>query len=249
MTRHTIVAVYEGDTAARAAVAALEADGIPQSDISYVARHGGGTAATSSSIDRTADESSDAGKDAGIGAVAGTGVGAVTGVLAGLGMLAIPGIGPIVAAGTLVTALAGAGAGAAAGAGIGGLVGSFTSAGVSEEDAHRYSEAVRRGGAAITVAADDAVIDRVRRILEDHHPIDLDEHEAAWRSSGWTGFDPAGAPYDSSTTPAAPTTGTAGQSRLGANLREAGQRLSPQEGTGRRVRVYTAGSSSDRPLV
>jgi hypothetical protein len=248
MTRHTIVAVYDGDAAARAAVTALEADGIPQSEISYVARHAGETAANTSS-DRGQASGSEAGKDAGIGAAAGTGVGAVTGVLAGLGMLAIPGIGPIVAAGTLVTALTGAGVGAAAGAGVGGLVGSFTNAGISEEDANRYSEAVRRGGAAITVAADDNAIDRVRRILEDHHPIDLDEHEAAWRSSGWKAFDPAGAPYEPSATTGAQSSGTAGQSRLGTNLREAGQRLSGQESAGRRVKVYTARPPSDPPMA
>lgn len=248
MTRHTIVAVYDGDAAARAAVSALEAGRILQNKISYVARHAGETRANPS-VDSNEDSGSDVGKDAGIGAAAGTGLGAVTGVLAGLGMLAIPGIGPIVAAGTLVTALAGAGAGAAAGAGVGGLVGSFTNAGVSEDDANRYSEAVRRGGAVITVVAEDDEMDRVRQILEDHHPIDLDEHEAVWRNSGWTAFDPAGAPYESPATTEAQSSGTTGQSRLGANLREAGQRLSGQERSGRRVKVYPAPSPSDRPLV
>jgi hypothetical protein len=64
-----------------------------------------------------------------------------------LGVIAIPGIGPLVAAGVLATTLAGAVGGTL----VGGLVGALADHGVSEEDAHVYSEGVRRGDTLVTV--------------------------------------------------------------------------------------------------
>ena len=125
----------------------------------------------------------DAGDGAGTGATLGTVLGGGAGLLAGLGMLAIPGVGPVVAAGWLVTTLVGAGAGAAAG----GLLGSLVGAGVSEADAQVYEEGVRRGGTLVTVRADDAHVDRVVDILDDHGSVDIDERARSWRSEGWTG--------------------------------------------------------------
>ena len=69
---------------------------------------------------------------AGIGGVVGGGAG----LLAGLGLLAIPGLGPVVAAGWLAATAVGA----VAGATTGGVVGALVDAGVSEDDAHVYSD-------------------------------------------------------------------------------------------------------------
>ena len=85
----TVSRVYDSYSQAREGVRALEAAGIPSSDISLVAnKH------VSAEHDDV-DEISDTAKGAGIGGVLGGGAG----LLAGLGLLAIPGLGPVVAAG------------------------------------------------------------------------------------------------------------------------------------------------------
>src|SRR5258708_16743146 len=98
----TAAPLYDTYDSGLSAVNALEASGIPHSDISIVSnnvdnRYG---------KDRPTNAVEDAGKGAGIGAA----VGGVGGLLTGLGLLAIPGIGPVVAAGWLLAAAAGAGA-------------------------------------------------------------------------------------------------------------------------------------------
>ena len=60
--------------------------------------------------------------------------------------MAIPGVGPVVAAGWLVSTLAGAAAGAA----TGGVLGALTQAGISDDDAQVYAEGLRRGGAVVS---------------------------------------------------------------------------------------------------
>ena len=54
-------------------------------------------------------------------------IGGILGFMIGLGALAIPGLGPLVAAGTLATALGTAGVGVVAGMLVGGLLGVFLS--------------------------------------------------------------------------------------------------------------------------
>ncbi|MDU0343653.1 hypothetical protein [Bosea rubneri] len=159
----------------------LEAAGISDSDISVIGKDG-----------RSND--TNAAEGAGIGA----GVGGAAGLLAGLGILAIPGVGPVVAAGWLAATAAGAAAGAAAG----GLVGSFTDAGLSEDDANYHAETVRRGGTVVSVKAPEEHIATVEAIMDDATPIDRDTRIASYREEGWTEFDAKAPPY-SGTTPSA----------------------------------------------
>src|ERR1700732_2224031 len=116
----TVTGLYDTYDSAVSAVNALEASGVPHSDISIV----------SNNVDNryTKDHPMNAAEDAGKGAGIGAAVGGVGGLLTGLGLLAIPGVGPVVAAGWLVATAAGAGAGgvgggAAGGGGVGGVVG------------------------------------------------------------------------------------------------------------------------------
>ncbi len=212
----TIVALYDSMTHARAAVTELETAGIPHRDISLVASDkAGSTSSTGTTAGRATtdgDNDTHAGTGAGTGATLGTLVGGGAGLLAGLGALAIPGIGPIVAAGPLVAALTGAGVGAASGGLLGGLVGS----GIPEKDAHVYAEGVRRGGALLTVKADDARVSTVEDILGRHDPVDIDEREQGYRSEGWSGFDNNATPYAASTTTSTATTGTTTTGTAGA---------------------------------
>jgi len=86
----------------------------------------------------------------GVGGAIGTAVGATIAAIAAIGTtLAIPWTGgaSLFVAGPIVAALAGGGAGAVTGGLIGGLVG----AGMTEQNAQAYEEALRNGGVAIGV--------------------------------------------------------------------------------------------------
>src|SRR5688572_7445958 len=150
---NTIVALYDDMDTAHEAVKALRDAGVDNSRISLVAQDAAGE--YSKSLGKTKDDAGDgAATGAGVGAV----VGGIGGLLVGLGALTIPGIGPVLAAGplaTAVSALLGAGAGAVAGGVAGGLLGALVDMGIPEEQAGYYAEGVRRGGALVTVEADD----------------------------------------------------------------------------------------------
>jgi hypothetical protein len=83
----------------------------------------------------------------GVGGAIGTAVGATLGAILAIGTtVALPGLGLIVA-GPLVYGLTGAGAGAVAG----GLVGTLVGAGITEQNAQAYDEALRNGGVVLGV--------------------------------------------------------------------------------------------------
>jgi hypothetical protein len=177
-----VTKVYDSYAQARQAVNALEAAGCSSGDISIIANKHVSREHTD------VDDVSDAAKGAGIGGALGAGAG----LLAGLGLLAIPGLGPVVAAGWLASTAVGAAAGAAAG----GIVGALVDSGESEENAHVYSESVRRGGTLVSVRVADQKATEVRQILERYQPIDPAARGRDYRSQGWSGrFDPNAPAY------------------------------------------------------
>jgi hypothetical protein len=176
-----VTALYDTYSEASSAVSALEAAGIPDSDISIVANN--------SESWHKDERTTKAGEDAAAGAGAGAVVGGLGGLLTGLGLMAIPGVGPVVAAGWLVATAVGAATGAAIGGASGGIIGSMTSAGVPEADAHVYAEGVRRGGSLVTARVDDARETEVRSILMRHKAVDLGTRGRLYRESGWSSFD------------------------------------------------------------
>ncbi len=179
----TVTGLYDTYDAAKSAVNALEARGIPHSDISIVANNSEGWY----SDDRGSNAAEDAGKGAGIGAA----IGGVGGLLTGLGLMAIPGVGPVVAAGWLAATAAGAVAGAVAGGAAGGVVGALTGAGVPEQDANVYAEGVRRGGTLVTAKVDDSQFAEAKAILQGLNSVDVTARGEAYRNSGWSKFDPS----------------------------------------------------------
>jgi len=202
MAQRTITRMYDNYEDARAVVTDLEQAGIPHSDISLVANsdaHGRYAGTT------TGEKST--GTGAGTGAVAGGVIGGGAGLLAGIGALAIPGVGPVVAAGWLIATLAGASVGAASG----GLVGSLTGAGVSRDEAHVYSEGVKRGGSLVTVRTDETNLARVESVFAGHKTMDWQERRASY-GSDWTGLnetstvDPTVEPGSTSVPPVTGTT-------------------------------------------
>ena len=208
MAVRTFTRLYDSYEDATQVVNALEAAGVPHSDISIVAsnaNNAAGTTGTSTGM-TSGDPEQGAETGAGTGATLGTILGGGAGLLAGIGALAIPGIGPIVAAGWLNETLTGAGVGAAAG----GLLGSLTGAGVSEADANVYAEGVRRGGSLVTVRADEMQADRIEAILNGRTYVDPAARRAEYEQTGWRGYDATAA------APAAATAATtASTARMG----------------------------------
>jgi hypothetical protein len=189
---NTIVALYDDMDTAHKVVRDLRDSGVPNSNISLVAQDASGE--YGKSMTKTADTTDGASTGAGVGAV----VGGIGGLLVGLGALTIPGIGPVLAAGplaTAVSALIGAGAGAVAGGVAGGLLGALIDMGIPEEHAGYYAEGVRRGGALVTVDADDTNLERARSILNRYSPVDIHQRVETWRQAGWKGYDPSAKPY------------------------------------------------------
>jgi hypothetical protein len=94
----------------------------------------------------------------GIGGAIGTAVGATLGAVVAIGTsVAIPGLGLIIA-GPIAAALAGGGAGAV----TGGVIGLLVGAGVTQDNAEAYQEALRGGGTVIGVIPSDS--DHARQI-------------------------------------------------------------------------------------
>ena len=177
----TVSRVYDSYSQARAAVAAIEAAGVPSSEVSLIANK------YVSSEYADVEEVSKPAAGAGIGGVIGGGAG----LLAGLGLLAIPGLGPVVAAGWLAATAVGA----AAGATTGGIVGALVAAGENEDHAHVYSESIRRGGTLVTARVPDQDETRMQAILNRFKPIDPVARGADYRREGWKRFDPKAPAY------------------------------------------------------
>jgi hypothetical protein len=191
----TISRIYNNYSDAEVAIKNLEASGVKHGDISVIASNAdewykGNASKPGTFPDRNLNKKDDRGEAAGAGAGLGAVAGGTVGVLAGLGMMAIPGVGPIVAAGWLVSTLAGAAAGGAAG----GLIGALTQAGVGKDEADLYAEGLRRGGAVVSARVADADAARLRAVM-DPAAIQVTDRSAAYRKSGWQKFDPTAAPY------------------------------------------------------
>ena len=176
----TVSRLFDSYSQAQAAVQALEQAGFTSSEVSLVSRYRDDNTLADTDMSNTAT-----------GATAGAVIGGGGGLLAALGLIAIPGIGPLVAAGVLATTLVGAAGGSA----VGGLIGALTDSGVSEEDAHVYSEGVRRGSSLVTVKTDDARVSKADAILNTHKPVDLSQRREDYVASGWSKYDPTAEGY------------------------------------------------------
>ncbi len=203
----TITRLFDSHTEALRAIDDLEQAGVDHDRISLVSnnsdnwhdshKHAGSHAGADAGPlgDRNGDGENDVADGAGKGAATGGLIGGAGGLLAGLGMLAIPGLGPVVAVGWLASTALGAAVGAAAGGATGGLLGALKENGHTDEEAHVYSEGVRRGGTLVSVRAHNGDDDRIQMILDQQHGVDAARRGEAYRADGWTAFDPASQPY------------------------------------------------------
>lgn len=172
MMARTIVGCFDSLDSARRAVDALGALGIQSGDISLVASDAqgrrseplSGTSSPAGAAAAAGSPDQGTAQAVGQGAVAGSALGGAAGLIATLAGITVPGIGPLVAAGSIATALAGAGIGAVAG----GLVGGLRHLGVPEPQAEAFADAVSRGAALVAVRVDDARADQVAALMHRH---------------------------------------------------------------------------------
>lgn len=210
--RQTVVCAFDRMEDAREAIRDLQDAGISRDQISLVARGQQDDRSEMEKLSITPREDTTDGTSIGENVAAGTAIGGLGGLLIGLSALAIPGIGPVVAAGPLATTIAGALSGAVGG----GIIGALKDAGVPDEDAHFYGETVRRGGAIVTVYADNFDEDRVRDILQRHNAIGIGDRTNQYREGGWSRFDETSGPYTGGTTGAG--MGTSGMTGTGSGV-------------------------------
>ncbi|MEP7284470.1 MAG: general stress protein [Chloroflexota bacterium] len=192
----TVVALYDDVAVAQRAIEKLVSNGFTRDNISLLANDASND--YSHYLDRYGTGETVDAVTASDGAGFGATVGALTGVLVGLGAFMIPGVGPIIGAGPLIAGLTGGVVGAVAGGATGGLVGGLVKTGVAPEDAEYYAEGVRRGGTLVVVHTPDSLSQRVRDILNEYHPVDINTRLTEWQQSGWKAFDPTAKPYTAS---------------------------------------------------
>jgi uncharacterized protein (TIGR02271 family) len=54
-----------------------------------------------------------------------------------------------------------------------------------DEDAHAYSEGIKRGGYLVCAQVDEDEADEACRVLEQSNSVDFDQRQEQWRSEGW----------------------------------------------------------------
>jgi len=153
----SVFGIYPTRDAVTHAVDTLQAAGFRNTDISALFPDNQGNK------DFAHEKSTKAPEGATTGVASGVVLGGALGWLAGIGALAIPGLGPLIAAGPILSALAGAGTGAVAG----GIVGALVGMGMPEYEAKRYEGRIKHGGILLSVHCDDAAwINLGKHILE-----------------------------------------------------------------------------------
>jgi uncharacterized protein (TIGR02271 family) len=115
---------------------------------------------------------------------------------------------------------------------------------VPDEDTHVYAEGLGRGHSILVIRAAADEHDRVMQVLGRFTCIDIDDHAAQWRKSGWSGVHPGKAAWDvrreSSTAPATTAAAVGTQEQVIPVYEEelkVGKRAVEQGHV--RVRVYT----------
>ncbi|MFL6442679.1 MAG: DUF3341 domain-containing protein [Candidatus Sulfotelmatobacter sp.] len=132
----------------------LKSDGFRNTDISVLFPESAGTR------DFAHEKNTKAPEGATTGASTGVILGGALGWLMGIGALAVPGLGPFIAAGPVMTALAGAGVGGT----VGGIAGALIGMGIPEYEAKRYEGQVKNGGILLSVHSDNS--DSTKRAKE-----------------------------------------------------------------------------------
>ncbi len=156
--RKAVFGIFHDRVACENCIDTLKRDGFRNSDVSVLMADKGDTQSFAHHKETKAPE----------GAVVGGGTGAVLGGalgwLVGAGLIAtVPALGPLIAAGPIMSTLAGIGVGGA----VGGLSGALVGIGIPEYEAKRYAGYVKDGGILLSVHADDKDwAEKAERVLE-----------------------------------------------------------------------------------
>lgn len=154
---NTIIGTFKSPADAQVAIDRMMVAGVTNDELSVMMAEG--TRNTHFAIDKSTKVAEGAATG---GAIGGT-LGAIVAGIVAVSTIVVPGLG-LVAAGSLVAALAGAGAGAATGGLIGGLVG----LGFDKHQAELVEKSLRDGHIAIGVRTDDSKLaEKVEQILND----------------------------------------------------------------------------------
>lgn len=164
---HTISALYKDHGAAQAAIDQLTLYGFDRSDISLVVAENGFGKNTVK-----LEENTKAPEGVAIGATAGAVAGAALAGLTTVGAVVTTGGAALLAAGPIISALAGAGVGAGAGGVIGGLIG----LGMPETEAKYVDEYLGRGHVLVGVAIEKKDEEKVKKLLNSAHPEKVTIH-------------------------------------------------------------------------
>lgn len=175
----TIVALYDHRSEAETALRDLQAAGFESGSIDVLS-HADLTGGSPSAIDTTANSTTDT-MAAGT-ATAVPPIGMVEG-------MARPGLASGYVAGGIGSGLGGS-------TGAGGIRTRLTGWGVPDHDAQIYAEGVRRGGSLLRLRLDEEDVDRAMDVLERGNIVDVEERGAAYRETGWAGFDETAGYYD-----------------------------------------------------
>lgn len=118
----------------------------------------------------TVEKHTKAPKGAAAGGIAGGVLGGIVAGLTSVAAIAIPGVG-VLAAGPIVSILAGSGAGAAAGGALGGLIG----LGMTEHEVKHYSDVLRSDGVLVVISTRDRKQrDLARKVLDEAGAVSID---------------------------------------------------------------------------
>jgi uncharacterized membrane protein len=155
--RTAVFGIYPTNHAVESAINALTKSGFPISDISVLVPE------TLGSKDMGTVKATKAPEGTTAGASSGAVLGGTLGLLAGIGALAIPGVGPLIAAGPIMSALAGIGIGGV----VGGVAGALIGVGIPEYEAKRYEGRIQKGGILLSVHCDTSIeIKHAKEIME-----------------------------------------------------------------------------------
>jgi uncharacterized protein (TIGR02271 family) len=120
-----------------------------------------------------------------------------------------------------------------------------------DEDRYAYAEGMRRGNVLVSAQVDESEINRAADLLEHAGAVDLDQEEASWRKSGWTGYDasrhaatPAAAATTSAPGASATSTGAATTGVTAAGMTGAAARSATATGTAATARDSVAGAAA-----
>jgi hypothetical protein len=164
MKKMSVYGIFANTMAAERAVGALVQAGFSNNDVSVLLPDRQGTR------DFAHEKHTKAPEGTATGATTGGLLGGALGLLAGIGALAIPGAGPFIAAGPIMSALAGLGVGGT----VGGLVGALVGLGIPEYEATRYEGRLKAGGVLLSVHCEtNDEIKRAKNVIESTGGTDI----------------------------------------------------------------------------